>query len=99
MGDGELTGEEVVAKVALMPEVIAVGLDSKVVLDKEEVTVERIPVSDGDGEGWQWLTTVSRGEQPGVEQSGVRHVREGWKNGGAPTVPMREVVAATVQCQ
>jgi hypothetical protein len=99
MGDGELTGEEVVAKVALMPEVIAVGLDSKVVLDKEEVTAERIPVSNGDGEGWQWLATVSRGERPGVEQSGVRPVREGRKNGGAPTVPMREVVAATVQCQ
>jgi hypothetical protein len=66
-GDGELTGEEAAGEEALGPEAIAIGSGLKLVLDKEEVTAERIPGSDGDGEGRRWPTIVSRGGQSGIE--------------------------------
>jgi hypothetical protein len=58
-----------VGEEALGPEVIAIGSGLKLVLDEEEVTAERIPGSDGDGEGWWWLAMVSRGRRLGAEQS------------------------------
>jgi hypothetical protein len=62
--------------------------------------VERIPGSDGDGEGRQWPVTVSRGGRPGAKQSGVRPACEGRKKGGgAPVVPTREDRAATARGQ
>jgi hypothetical protein len=66
-GDGEFTGEEAAGEEALGPEAIAIGLGLNLVLDKEEVTAERIPGSDDDGEGQRWPTIVSRGGQSGVE--------------------------------
>jgi hypothetical protein len=51
VGDGELIGEEAVGEEALEPRVIAVGSGLKLVLDEKEVTAERIPNSNGDGDG------------------------------------------------
>jgi hypothetical protein len=48
-GDGELAGEEVVAKGVLGPEAIAMGSGLKPVLDKEEATAEQVPGSNDDG--------------------------------------------------
>jgi hypothetical protein len=78
-GDGEVNGEEATGEEVLGSEVIAVESGLKLVLDEEEVMAERIPSSDGDGEGWWWPATVSRGERLGVEQSRVRHACEGNK--------------------
>jgi hypothetical protein len=60
-GDGELIGEEAVGEEVLRPEAIAVGSGLKLVLDEEEVMTERIPGSDGDGEGRWWPATARRG--------------------------------------
>jgi hypothetical protein len=51
VGDGELIGEEAAGEEALGPRVIAIGSGLKLVLDEKEVTAERIPSSNGDGDG------------------------------------------------
>jgi hypothetical protein len=60
---------------------IASGPSLKLVLNEEEVTVERIPDSDGDKEGWWWLATASKGGRLAEEQSGVRHAHRGSVHG------------------
>jgi hypothetical protein len=88
-----VAGEE-----SLGPEAIAVSLRLKLVLDEEEVTVERIPGSEGDREGRRWPVMVSRGGRPRAELRRVRHACEGRKKGGgAPAVPTCEYRAATAQ--
>jgi hypothetical protein len=74
-----ITHEQRVLTEVLGPEAIDAGSSLKLVLDEEEVTVEWIPGSDGDGEGRRWPVTVSRGERPGAEQSRVRCACEGRK--------------------
>jgi hypothetical protein len=66
-----ITHEQRVLTEVLGPEAIDAGSSLKLVLDEEEVTVEWIPGSDGDGEVRRWPVTVSRGERPGAEQSEV----------------------------
>jgi hypothetical protein len=61
VANGELTREEAMGKEVLGPEAIAIGSGLKLVLNEEEVTAERIPCSNGDGEGQRWPAMVSRG--------------------------------------
>jgi hypothetical protein len=49
--DGELNGEEAAGEEALRPEDIAIDSGLKLVLDEEEVMVEQISGSYGDGGG------------------------------------------------
>jgi hypothetical protein len=60
-GDGELIKEEAAGEQALGQRVIAIGSGLKLVLDEEEVTVERIPGSDSNREGQQWPAMASKG--------------------------------------
>jgi hypothetical protein len=60
-GDSELIGEVAAGEEALRQEAIPIDSVLKLVLDEEEVTVERIPSSDGDRDGRWWPTTMSRG--------------------------------------
>jgi hypothetical protein len=67
VGDDELIEEEAVGEEVLGPEAIAIGSGLKLVLDEDEVTAERIPSSNSDGEGQHWPAMVSRGMREGMK--------------------------------
>jgi hypothetical protein len=68
---GELLRVEVVADKVSFPTTVTVGPSSKPMLRIEEETADQILGLDGDGDGWWWNLTVTRGSG-GAEQRRVR---------------------------